>query len=78
MRRHPCVALISVYVLFVSGAEAPQSMQVGCSTMSLVRRAPSWSHGRKDPREVYDALLRAAMRHKRHEGTPWRGPWRTP
>jgi hypothetical protein len=39
VRRHPCVALIRVYVLFVSGAEAPQSMQLGCSTMSLVQRA---------------------------------------
>jgi hypothetical protein len=39
VRRHPCVALMSVYVLFVSGAEAPQSMQLGCSTMSLVQRA---------------------------------------
>ena len=40
VRRHPCVALISVYVELVSGALAAQSIHVGLSAMS-------WSGSRR-------------------------------
>ena len=69
MRRHPCVALMSVYVLFVSGAAAPQPMHVGCSTAwCLVQRAGALVCDRNDPRELYAARCRVAIRPRREVG----------